>query len=475
MRATLGLLAVGVSAQVVFGKVDGLQGELTNVHQENVGLESYDRNLQIRGPGRPGGPPTTPVTPTRPVGPSRPVRPSRPTSTFRFSGVSLNIGRGSTVTIRCIVTITAPDGTTEQFEEEVVVGPSGTGDLEIPTDICTGCTTTVVAGACVAGECNGYDETETNNNLVANLAGDPHMTGLLGQKIDWAGEDGAWYCLFSDGPDFHVNVRLSAPLPVEFPDRQLVTAVSIITDNGLHSLLVEVEDPYSTVTEGCPASPAAPCLADGGLRILVDGQNSAALYSPAENVVLPGGEGSSEVVVSAANLPAECRPFGGDRIWATQFAQMMATRRLNMRIGTVSFAEWLLQPETLAAPTWCAQYLQEGGIAGLLATRSEHATFRVETPVAIVRINVGINYQDVEIAPDGATVIPELEFWQMDLGFDELHLSGDVTGLLGDTSRFALDGEGVPVTGGLSALHAPVESYRVADAYARDFEKLHGQ
>lgn len=308
------------------------------------------------------------------------------------------------------------------------------------------------------------------NININQLVGDPHMTGLLGQRIDWAGEDGAWYCLISNGPDFHLNVRLTAPMPVEFPERQLVSAVNIITDNGLHSLLVEVKDPYSTVTEGCPA---APCLADGGLRIQVDEIDSDALQSPAENVVLSGEPGSSDVIVSAANLPAECRPFGGDRIWAAHFAEMMAARRLNIRLGAVSFADWLLKPETLAAPTWCAQYLQEGGIAGLLATRSEHATFRVETPVAVVRIDVGVNYQDLEIAPDGTTVLPELEFWQTDLGFDVLKLSGDVTGLLGDTSRFALDSEGTPVTSGVGALHAPVESYRVAGAYARDFEKLH--
>ena len=303
------------------------------------------------------------------------------------------------------------------------------------------------------------------------VVGDPHMIGLLGQKIDWVGEDGAWYCLISNGPDFHVNVRLSAPMPVEYPTRQLVSAVNIITDDGLHSLLVEVKDPYTTVTEGCPAL-ASPCLADGGLRIMVDGKDSATLQSPTENVLLSeGGAGSSNVVVSTANLPAECRPFGGDRIWAAQFAEISR----NLRIGDVSFADWLLQPKTLAAPTWCALYLQEGGTAGLLATRSEHATFRVETPVAVVRVNVGVNYQDLETALDGTTVLPRLEFWQMDLGFDELQLSDDVTGLLGDTSKFVLDDEGVPVTSGLGAPHAPVESYPVADAYARDFEKLHRQ
>lgn len=36
--------------------------------------------------------------------------------------------------------------------------------------------------------------------------GDPHMTGFLGQKFDFTGEDGQWYCLISDLPDIHVNM-----------------------------------------------------------------------------------------------------------------------------------------------------------------------------------------------------------------------------------------------------------------------------
>lgn len=303
------------------------------------------------------------------------------------------------------------------------------------------------------------------------IAGDPHMVGLLGQKIDWAGVDNGWYCLLSDGPDLHVNVRLSAPMPEEFPDRQLISAVSVLTDNGLNSLVVEVKNPYTTTTNGCPKDSSVPCLADGGLRILVDGEESAAMQAPATSVHLPGG---SPVVVSAANLPAECRIFGGDRIWATKFAEMMVNHRRLRSLGSVSFADWILQPDTLAAPTWCAKFLEEGGDSGILSTRGEHATLRVDTLAATVRINVGVNYQDLETAPDGTVLVPELEFWQTDLGFDDLMLSGDVAGLMGDTSRFVLDDNGVPVTSGIGALHAPVESYRVAGPFARDFPKLHG-
>ena len=295
------------------------------------------------------------------------------------------------------------------------------------------------------------------------------MVGLLGQKIDWAGVDNAWYCLLSDGSNFHVNVRLSAPMPEEFPYRQLISAVSIVADDGLHSLVVEVKDPYSTNTDGCPKASPVPCLADGGIRILVDGEEPAALQAPFENVRLPG---SYPVLFSAANLPAECRPFGGDRIWAAQFAEITTDHR-SLRLEAVAFDQWILQPDTLAAPTWCSKFLEEGGSARLLSTRSEHATLHVETPVSSIRINVGVNYQDLETAADGTMLVPELEFWQTNLAFDGLLLSDNVTGLMGDTSRFVLDDEGLPVTSGLGALHGPVESYRVAGPLARDFETLH--
>lgn len=60
--------------------------------------------------------------------------------------------------------------------------------------------------------------------------GDPHVQGLRGQHIDVSGVDGGWYCLVKDEEiDLHVNVRLTAPLPIEFPYRQLITGRSCPT------------------------------------------------------------------------------------------------------------------------------------------------------------------------------------------------------------------------------------------------------
>ena len=76
------------------------------------------------------------------------------------------------------------------------------------------------------------------------------MQGLRGQKIDWSGEDGAWYSLIKDDAvNLQVNVRLNAPLPDEFPSRQLITGMSVLSEG--HSLVIEVKDPYSVSTGGC--------------------------------------------------------------------------------------------------------------------------------------------------------------------------------------------------------------------------------
>lgn len=122
---------------------------------------SYHRNLQARSVA--GGEREQPSEPVWGGG-------GAVTSSFSVSGIVANIGWGSTVTIRFIVTVAAPDGTTEDFEEDVEVGPDGTGDLEIGTEVCAACTTTVLAAECVSGECDGYDEKETNDNLVASVS-----------------------------------------------------------------------------------------------------------------------------------------------------------------------------------------------------------------------------------------------------------------------------------------------------------------
>ncbi|CAM9801833.1 unnamed protein product, partial [Ectocarpus sp. 13 AM-2016] len=41
---------------------------------------------------------------------------------------------------------------------------------------------------------------------AARACGDPHMTGFLGQKFDFTGEDGGYYAVISDFPNLHMNM-----------------------------------------------------------------------------------------------------------------------------------------------------------------------------------------------------------------------------------------------------------------------------
>ena len=297
------------------------------------------------------------------------------------------------------------------------------------------------------------------------------MIGMLGQKFDWSGQDKGWYSLVSDGQDFQLNVRVAAPMPEEFPDRQLVSAISILSPGG-RSFVIEVKNPYTIDTVGCgsEADSPLPCLANGALRFVVDGVEHGGLQLPGQAVELPGDR-----FVSSANLPAECRRFGGDRIWAAQYVDMIGTQR-SLRGYEEKFDEWILQEENMAAPTWCAKFLQEDGLPGLLAVQSNHAIFHVVTPTASLRINIGVNHQDRVTSEDGANVlVPQLDFWQADVGVERSSFSNTVSGMLGETSRPVFNENGLPILEGIGAIRGTPEDYRVDGPLGVEFELLRNE
>jgi len=292
--------------------------------------------------------------------------------------------------------------------------------------------------------------------------GEPHMQGLLGQRIDWSGVDGGWYSLIKDdNADLHVNVRLTAPLPEEFPERQLMTSLSVISEG--HSLVIEVKNPYTTDTDGCPDG-VSPCLANGGLRIIVDGQEEDELFQFSRQAPVADGT----ISVSASNLPVECRQFGGDRIWARLYQEMIEGRR-QLR-GGESLEEWILRYDSMAAPGWCAKYIAENDLADLQST---HAIFKIETSTVTVRLNAGVNHQgDGELNWDGR-VLPHLEFWQMDVGMEGLDVDNPaLSGLTGETARPVYDENGKAIMEGLDAFRGTVEDYRVSGALGVHFPLL---
>eukprot|EP00903_Cladosiphon_okamuranus_P020462 g18781.t1 len=288
------------------------------------------------------------------------------------------------------------------------------------------------------------------------------MMGLRGQKIDWSGVDGAWYSLIKDeNVELNVNVRVTAPLPDDFPDRQLVTGLTVMSEG--HSLTIEIENPYTINTDGCPEG-VSPCLANGGLRMVVDGQQQDGLLRFSRQAPVADGA----ISVSASNLPVECRQFGGDKIWARMYQEMLEGRR--QLDENESLEDWVLSFDNMAAPDWCTKYISENDLADLQST---HAIFKIDTPTVTVRLNAGVNYQgDGELDADGR-VLPDLEFWQMDIGMVGLDVDNPaLSGILGETARPVYDEDGQKVMEGFAAFRGTVEDYRVSGALGVHFALL---
>lgn len=127
---------------------------------------------------------------------------------------------------------------------------------------------------------------------------------------------------------------MTSPLP-EVPTITYITGLAVVaTDNeGLdHSIVIMVKDPHS-LDSSCPTGESSPCLADGSLRVLLDGEE--ALFSPG-SVVL--GE---DVVVSAVNLPGACRSFGFEKYWERKKLEYALHGR-RVQSEQLNMGEWIL-------------------------------------------------------------------------------------------------------------------------------------
>lgn len=127
---------------------------------------------------------------------------------------------------------------------------------------------------------------------------------------------------------------MTSPLP-EVPIITYITGLAVMTTDShgvSHSIVVTVKDPHS-LESSCPAGDTSPCLADGALRVMLDGEE--ALLGPG-SVVL--GE---DVVVSAVNLPGPCRTFGFEQYWERKkLENALHGRRLKNE--QQSMGEWIL-------------------------------------------------------------------------------------------------------------------------------------
>ena len=291
---------------------------------------------------------------------------------------------------------------------------------------------------------------------------DPHLQGLRGQHIEWTGVDGEWYALVRDEEDdLQINVRTTSPLSKDFPDRQFITGMAVLSQG--HSLVVQVKEPYTVDTQGCSGD-VSPCLADGGLSVSVDGEPVDYLAGPSNDVHLSGG-----IELSSSNLPPACREFGGRKVWARMQKDMLRGRRQLSAAKT--FEDWMLGFAHMVSPEFCATFVTNDD---LYKVQSDQALLRIVTPTAVVRLSAGINHRRAGKTDRFGRDLPELDFWQMGVGVEGLNIDHkSLSGLLGETSRVVVDAEGNEVMGGAEALPGTIEDYRVSNAEGMDFALLH--
>lgn len=297
------------------------------------------------------------------------------------------------------------------------------------------------------------------------------MTGLRGQRYDWFADDGGWYAFLSTPDQLQMNLRVTSHLPATFPERQLVTGVALVTDGG-HTIVIDIEEPLDlapTCHGTAAAVGSAPCLANGGLRVTVDGREE----------VQGAGEHhfDGDIHITAVNVPLECQRFGDYLMWGgLDDEQRLRGGSRNTRAvgGASSVFEWLLEDSVMIAMPWCVRYLDElrGDVNALAGFQSAHAVVRIESPNLSLRVNVGVNTELEQTLQDGR-VVPTASFWQMDVRVEHADGIATAKGMLGETARPVRDHQtGKNVMSGLGVLRGDVEDYRVAHSLGTEFAQL---
>ena len=295
-----------------------------------------------------------------------------------------------------------------------------------------------------------------NTEDNGDVTGDPHMPGLRGEQTEWSGVDGGRYSLIKDDDSqVHINLRVTAPLAAEYPDRQLVTGLSVISDG--RSLVVEVKDP-DTVATTCFLDGITPCFAGDALRVTLDGSEANDLTYPMGNKIIHSGA----MVLSAANLLAECTKFGGEKSWEDTFANIQAGHRLLEAYE--SFKNWVINSRSLATPEWCGKDFSQRGHEQVQST---FVTFKIQTSSVTLRLNAGTNYQGRGETDWDGRFLPDIEFWRMYVSLANVHLADASTSIFGETSRPVLNENGVESMEGQRIIRVAVEDYRLSGLLTR--------
>ena len=297
----------------------------------------------------------------------------------------------------------------------------------------------------------------------ASLPGDPHMTGFHGQKFDFTGEDNEWYALISDLPSAHINMRVTAPVPT-LPDITYITGLSVLTtdhDGFEHVMVISVKNPHS-LQSACPMEQSV-CLADGALSVVLDGKE--ALVVPGTAMLAPGVE------ISAVNIPGECRSFGFEQYWERKKMEARVGRRL---LEEENMGDWILGDPTVTNMKECIEYVAAAMANGndLFDHQSEHASFRIVTPKATIRLSHGKLHQVAMRDPTDQFDLPDHLTWQMNLAIDHSSFSHDAQGVIGETFVPTRDANGNPIMTGLESIRGEQEDCKLAQACIAKIARL---
>ena len=289
----------------------------------------------------------------------------------------------------------------------------------------------------------------------AFLAGDPHMTGFLGQKFDFPGVDGEWYALISDLPSVHINMRVTASVP-SLPEITYITGLSVLTtgiDGLQHSIVISVKDPHS-LESACPTEQPI-CLADGALNVVLDGEE--ALVAPGAKILTQGVE------VTAANIPGECRSFGFEKYWEKKSKSARINRRLH---ETTNMGEWILGDHTMTNAKECTEYVASAMQRNkLFDHQSEHVSFQIVTPTATIRLSHGRLHQLAMRDPTDEFDLPDHLTWQMNMAIDQSSLNHNAQGILGETFVPTRDADGNMIMTGMNSIRGVQEDCKLARAH----------
>jgi len=301
--------------------------------------------------------------------------------------------------------------------------------------------------------------------------GDPHLVGFRGQTFDFTGRSGENYVLLSEDSTL-LTMEVYAPVP-DLPHITYITGIALSAqdfDGTSHTIHIRVVN-----AEGinghheCPTS--EPCLAEGVLAVVVDGQP---MLGPG---IVTAGKG---VVVGAVNIPGECRPFGFEKYWARKVREAEAAsagadgRRLSTWFQDMN--EWVLADVAATNPVECAEYVQKAMVDGTLFTeQGEHTTFQIVTPRFIIRLNHGKLHQLAMRDPTDSFDLPDHITYQINMALERAVLGPSPQGILGGTVNPTHDANGEEIMNGIEAIRGDEEDYRVSGPWMRDFALHHDE